>query len=79
MNFGIFPPQVMAVIGGGKRNSRFGVQRSQPFIDLALLFQAVVLYFKIIVAFCKQRAIAQRTCFGVFIAPIQQLLLPNSC
>ena len=60
LHFGVFPAQIVGVVGGGHRDARLPRQLDELWQNDGVLFQAVVLQLNVVIAFAKQVPVPQR-------------------
>ena len=60
LHFGVFPAQIVGVVGGGHRDARLPRQLDELGQNDGVLFQAVVLQLNVVIAFAKQVPVPQR-------------------
>ena len=71
LHFGVFPAQIVGVVGGGHRDARLPRQLDELGQNDGVLFQAVVLQLNVVIAFAKQVPVPQCRVFCPLVVPRQ--------
>ena len=74
LGFGIFPVNIVIIVGGNQRNAQFLTEKIQMIVDANLLMHAMILHFKIIVVRTESILIPLRCFAGTFQILLQDFL-----